>query len=364
MTFEDAAKKAWHASFAGKFGEAAEYYRQADSLMGTVTDERGPQFNPGLSVLRHGVGVGTGRVVSITATEDLVSCFTIGGNHLETPESPNADGMAELEIRTWMLAKNIRTFMQNLDLGHHPENIKEHRPHVLVMSTGRCGTVSLHRLLIGSNLNSYHTFWWNLPTASRINMSCQLVSGDFRDEEIPDVWLTCRAAEWLGGTMIGLNHLDTIFAPTFAAMHPKSRFVYIIRDSVDVFKSFYGKNQWGVQQLRPVHYKFTPDFHWRRTEQTVPQMIAWYLRFTEEFSRAFGSVLGNRFLGVRAESLFAQDRDAISELLDFIGSDVPLDRGVDHFGVKINEKKHKACVGPAEMDRACAEFKEAYCQFS
>ena len=364
MTFEDAAKAAMYASLANKFDEAMEYYRQADSLMETVTTERGPQLNPSLSVLRHNVGRGTGQVVPITATEDMVACFTIGGGHLETLESSNAEGMAEIDINPKALDKNIRAFMQKLDLGHHPENIKEHRPHVMIMSTGRCGTVSLHHLLRGSNLIPYHTFWWNLPTTSRINMSCQLASGDFRDAEIPETWLTCRAAEWLGGTMIGLNHLDTIFAPAFAAMHPESKFVHITRDPGDVFNSFYGKNQWGVQQLAPVYYKFTPKFHWRMVEQTIPQMIAWYLKFTEAFSRVFGRVMGDRHIEVRAEKLFAQDREAIGGLLEFVGADIPLDKAVDHFGTKINEKKHKIQFGQAEMDKAREEFEEAYCQFS
>lgn len=356
MTFEDAAKNAWHASFENKPDEALEYYRQADSLMETVTAERGPQFNPSLSLLRHNVGTGSGQVVPITATEDRVASFTIGGGGLETLESPDTVGMNE--ITTKVLDQNIRAFMQNLDLGHHPENIKKHRQHVMVLSTGRCGTVSLHHLLRGSNLIPYHTFWWNLPASARINMSCQFASGDFRDAEIPETWLVCRAAEWLSGTMIGLNHLDTIFAPAFAAMHPKSKFVYITRDHVDVFKSFYGKNQWGNQQLRPVYYKFTPGFKWRRTEQALPQMIAWYLKFTEVFSRAFGRVMGSRFIEVQAEKLFSQDRDEIARLLDFIGSDIPLDMAVDHYGTKINEKAHKAT---GVDDTARQAFTEALC---
>ncbi len=355
MNFQDHAMRAWVSATDNKLAEAIRSYKLADSMMASTTDEKGPQLNYSLSILRHIVGRGVGRVVPITATENLVCSFTIGGKALEAWESSDAGGMELLNINT-TLSNNIRDFMDGLDLEHHPQNIMEHKPHIMVMSAGRCGTVSLYRLLKGSNLIPYHTYWFNLPTGARQNMACQFASGDFRDTQVPSMWLACRAGEWLSGRMIGLNHLDTIFAPAFAAMHPKSKFIYMTRDHTDVFKSFWTKNQWNNQQLMPVYYKFIPEFRWRRTLHKLPQMIAWYLQFTEAFSQAFGRVLGDRYIEISAEKLFARDKREIKRLLDFIESDITVAKAAKHYRKKINEKKHKAVI---PLEPGLTEFLQA-----
>ena len=153
--------------------------------------------------------------------------------------------------------------------------------------------------------------------------------------------------------MVGLNHRDTIFAPVFAALHEKSKFLYLSREPDDLFKSFYGKQQFtGGPQLMPVHYAFDPEFRWAVDLRDLVSMIAWYIKFTQEFCRAMGRVMKDRFLEIRAEDLFRQDRETIERMLDFIGCSIPLERAVQHYGRKINEKAHKAVipVAPEVMD--------------
>ena len=51
--------------------------------------------------------------------------------------------------------------------------------------------------------------------------------------------------------------------------------------------------------------------------------------------------MGDRFTEISADKLFAQDKEEISKLLEFTGSNIPLNKAVDHFKTKINEKAHK-----------------------
>ena len=168
-------------------------------------------------------------------------------------------------------------------------------------------------------------------------------------------WAATRAAEWLGAKpMIGCNHFDTIFAPVFAAIHPKAKFIYLRRDPEAVFRSFYGKQQWGNDnQLTPLLYAIEDDdsfTYWLRGMSEIDK-IAWYLRFTEIFSRAFGTVLGERFIEISADKLFARDQNEIKRLLEFSNGGIPLTRASKHFAVKINEKAHRVSqVSDADIE--------------
>ncbi|KKL52899.1 hypothetical protein LCGC14_2280870, partial [marine sediment metagenome] len=221
---------------------------------------------------------------------------------------------------------------------HH----KTDRPHVMVMSTGRCATVSLFKLFQNSNLEAYHSYWLKAHSFNSFEMLARLAANRYDDMSAAEEWASTRTAEWLGEKpMIGLNHSDTVFAPVFAAIHKKSRFVYLRRDPKKVCNSFNSKGQWndGVNHFRPVMYDL--PFKFAVPDVNPVDGIAWHINFTEKYSRAFGRVMGDRFIEISADKLFAQDKDEITKLLEFTGSDIPLDDAVEHFKTKINEKAHK-----------------------
>lgn len=179
---------------------------------------------------------------------------------------------------------------------------------------------------------------------SRWEMMCRLVEGNYDDLRAATEWTCCRAAEWLGEKpMIGLNHADTIFALVFAAIHKEARFVYLHRDRERVFNSFYRKNQWGggYYHFRQVLYDFNKRYEFYVPSIELAEGIAWHIDFTDVFSRAFGRVMGDRWIEISSDRLFAQDREEVAKLLEFVGSDIDLDVAVEHFATKINEKRHK-----------------------
>lgn len=350
----------WQAAIEGRIGPARIAYGVADSLM-----TRG-SMNPELSLLRHSQGVVSepALMAGHPASEDQV--LTIYLPEFVESEEPN-DAFAPMKISG--MQDNIRAFMGGFDPGLHRHNITKQLPHVMVMSTGRCGTMSLFRLFKDCNLVPYHSYWWQIGMAAKWEAMCRLSANKHSNIPFRD-WCATRAAEWLGcismnRPMIGLNHWDTIFAPAFAALHTESKFVYLHRDPVAIFNSFYNKKQYlPDNQLRPLDYTLDPDFRFSKPPLGIIQLTAWYIRFTEVFCREFGAVMGDRFMEVRAESLFEQDMDAIEGLLDFVAANVSPAEAHHHFATRINAKDHKKRFNEQEMEEGRAEFAQAYEQFS
>lgn len=324
----------WTKGEDGDISACRRAYMTADmDLPGSAT------LCPDLSVLRHTIGEGVGQVENVTPTENQVHSLFLMSPYTE---QENSTGLQTFEYRKH-LEGGIRAFMKQFDPGYFGENIPEPREHVFVMSTGRCGTVSLYKMFRDSNLCPYHTYWFHPSIVYAYEFMCRLVDRRWKDPYCWGLWMKCRAAEWLGDRpMMALNHTDTIYAPVFAALHPKAKFIHLHRNKADTFESFYTKNQFGEGNLRKIRYAINNDFRWRRAYDTDVADIDWYLDFTKFFARTMGNVLGSeRFAEISSDKLFAQDEDEVRRLLEFTGSDVPLDTALTHFGTKHNEKAHK-----------------------
>ena len=261
--------------------------------------------------------------------------------------------MQRTRIDGEQLEKNINKYW--FDAGHHLKNMKRFLPNVLVMSTGRCGTMSLHRLLQQTQYVSNHQFLFNISTSYRIEMMCRHIAGEYGHNGVESVWMKSRAAEWLGPMYQGrpfaaVGHYETIMAPTFACLHRLGKIVYLRRNPRDVFLSMYGKGQWGDRQLRPVFYRFEDNwFKWKDQNLDIIEQIIWYLKFTQEFSRALGRIISDRWIEISADKLFSQDTQEVSRLHDFLELEIPLDQSIEHFGTIHNRKAHKITPNTARL---------------
>ena len=227
--------------------------------------------------------------------------------------------------------------------------------------------MALFRLLEQTDYLAYHSYWYGVAPETRSEQECRILSGNWDSQLAPFMWAKTRAAEWIGcinegRRMAACNHLDTIFAPVFAALHTESVFVYLHRDPVKIFESFFSKNQWSKRQLCPVHYAFEP-FRWRHTGYDVPVSIAWYLRLTEVFCRAFGELMGEKFIEVSADKLFTKDKEEISDLLAFCDIDMPLEHALAHYTIPYNHKAHKIVYDDTQVAHARESFLQAYRSF-
>lgn len=315
----------------------------------------GGHIAPGLEVLRHASG-----------TPDGDTSWAPVATERGSPMMMRIEGCAYqdetcdklLVFDQTKLALHCKQIIETFDPLHHRLNASAEQPHVMVLSTGRCGTVSLWHLFKDSNLEPHHSYWWSIHWASLWWMQAALCEG--ASWKVPaEVWAKTRAAEWLGPKpMLGCSHLDTIFAPVFAAIHPNARFIYLHRNPADVFRSYYSKDQWSVMQLAPFVYRISDEeFSFHQREMDVVDKIAHLITFTETFARAFGSLMGDRFIEISADKLFAQDEVEIARLLAFTGSDIRLDQAVAHYGIKINEKESRDV---RNSDEAVGRFRQAY----
>ncbi len=332
--------KAWHSSAAHNVDEALKHWRAADYLLENGT-ETGGGINPELQALRHNPGTASGNVFSPPATEDSVFSFWLPS------QAPDETTRYTSEMGD-ISEDSIQNVIENVLPGEHNDNIKEQRPHVMVMSTGRCGTMGLNSLFSNSNLQPHHSFLYMSRFPALFEFRARLYANNHDSVFAMAQWAATRAAEWLGEKpMIDLNHTDTTYAPVFAAIHKKSKFVYLRREPEKVFKSFYTKDQYsgGVGCFSPIRYTFDDwgRFLFNMPDCTDEYGIRYHIRQTEQFCRTFGNLMGDRWIEISSDKLFAQDKDEITRLLEFTGSDIPLDNAVEHFKTPVNVKAHRVC---------------------
>lgn len=368
QTAMDLLADGWVAANGGDFQRALDLYSEAQQWCDLYQDYFGSiQINPYLNLLRHMESSAEGIIQAPPPTEDSV----VGLSFMDPwQEEPTAGGLKapSVEVR----AETIREYLHGaseLASSYHARNIREELPHVMVLSTGRCGTISLFRLLERSHYLPYHQCFFSLSNIEIQAQACAWAEWAMPDGLSLDYrWLRTRAAEWLGAINAGrpaafIGHRDTVFAPTFAALHPKARFIYLQRDPIDVFRSFYSKQQWSERQLKPCYYRFDgSEFRYRFQRPDVIREIAWYIRYTEEFANAFGQTLQapQQLVGIDADALFAQERAECDLLQAALELEMSLDEIAAHFAVPYNQKLHKIDIADYALDKASDEFVRCY----
>ena len=243
-------------------------------------------------------------------------------------------------------------------------------PHVFVLSTGRCGTRSLFELLSkSSEITPYHNLRWMTVPEDRNHLLYRILTGMYDATSLDAVvgtYLKCRMAEFLASAATGrpvamINHWDTVFAPVNAELHENARFIYLHRNPRDVFASIYAKSQWRGRQLQHVRFdrSFPNGTFWYRSSGIpLEANIAWYLRATECFAKAFaGSVPADRFLDLDADKLFAGDSAEIDRVYAFLPvGDLTSQQVHEHFRIKINAKDEFVHVGDSEIGEKRSAF--------
>lgn len=228
-----------------------------------------------------------------------------------------------------------------------------HRPPVFVLSTGRCGTLALLKLLERSDqAMAYHTLHWQMSAADRNHMLYRILEGNFDPEAVAGIlqtYLECRGAEVLfalrtGRSLMIVNHLDTVFAPFNAVFFPDSRFLHVHRNPAKVYASMLTKSQWGGQLQ---HWSYDPAFPegrfcFRQDETLALEAeVAWYLYLTKTFAAAFfDTVAEERRAEIKSEELFSRDAAAYERLMAVLPvDDLSLEMFEENFAKPINKKE-------------------------
>jgi len=323
-----------------------------------INQWEGTDVAPGLMPARfREMRIKAGQVKSVMPTED-------GVVHIQGPElCVIGPTQRDFKLNFDLLSMGIERFVQDPPkcLEMHKANAERHgKPPVQVLSTGRCGTVSLLHLISKSKkVQPYHTFWWYVAFVDRLKFLAGLCDQRVDVGDVTSIWASSRAAEWLGTKpAVFLSHLDLVYAPILAAIHPGAKWVHAHRDVEKTFRSFWLKHQEDAQ-LCPFGYgkDASGNFTVSYGSATVIDSLAFFFATTDLFAAAMHKVFPDRVAILDMDDLFAGSDLAANVVKHCLCPDLSLAQIKNHFKTKVNEKAHKL-----DPDRE-ASFQEASFQF-
>lgn len=301
-------------------------------------------------------------------SQDMVWRLTSGAARMadhDRAEAAALDAQPRPELNRTVLAENIAALCDRAarllaeKQGHPYDKIKAMAAKglspVLVLSTGRVGTMAMEGLLRRSEtLLPFHFLEYHVETGDQNALLYKLLQPSgaaLCDPEI-ETYLKYRYAELAfceatGKVPVIVNHLDTVWAPILLGVFPDARLIRMHRSPEKTLLSLALKNQFAFRQLR--HLKGRIDaangrFVYRRdTSLSMEQECAWYMYVTDMLAGLFqaGIARPGRYLDLDMEQVFRLSDDALSRLADFL-DDPALTAAVcrEAFSSKVNEKTH------------------------
>lgn len=218
--------------------------------------------------------------------------------------------LAELDDRFWV---GLR------------ERVSEGYPCYFVLSTGRCGTQLLTRILRRSDRLVVHH-------SPEPELAVESVRAYESARERPDFFagvVTGARAEMVeataitGRTFVETNPKITFLAPQVRDVFLGARFVHLIRDPVDFVRSavargYYQSHRTERRHIRPAQGEVRMG--WAR--MTSIQKTAWCWAETNAFIDRFAEQLSeDRLLRLTSEDLFSDPRAAL-RIADFCGAEL------------------------------------------
>jgi len=208
-----------------------------------------------------------------------------------------------------------------------PIHIIKNAPCCFVLSTGRCGTDLLTKLLAYSPMiDAAH-----VPIPELAYPSTLAYINGFRLRECyRTVVVHCRyeiirASYLSGGIFVETNNRITFYAPFLAEVFQTCRFIHLIRNPADFTRSglrrgYYSGHPMDEARIEPRQDDSVREI-WDDISQT--EKISWLWeatnRYVEEFKKTISK---DRVLTIKAEDLFSQESTAI-EVFNFIGVHPP-----------------------------------------
>lgn len=246
---------------------------------------------------------------------------------------------------------------------------------VIVLSTGRVGTMAMETLLKRSDrLLPFHALNLHAETGDQNAILYKLISEhpESFERDIRSILLYrfsefayCRAA---GKIPVIVNHLDTVMTPILMGAFPDARLIRMHRAPEKTLLSLAYKNQFGFRQLRHLKSRFEEgagEFVFRRDRSlTIEQECAWYMYVTDLLADIYRTDLARpgRFLDLDMERVFGLDDGTLSGLADFLDDPgLTAETCRDVFSQRINEKSFYT-FDPAKggLDRLATELDKAY----
>jgi len=349
--------------------QLARYYDMRDDLALFETED-----DPGVWHERVNLHPG---VTGLSRMEFRPDAIARNRGTFKTPEiSVNAlrngvAGVREL-VRTWRAEGRFDVQLANIAAVRDRFGGAAQDP-VQILSTGRCGTRSLFSLCQrSSSVLPFHSFELTTLPIDRNHLLFRMMTGHLDKKSIAALaehYLQSRTAELIyayrtGRTPVIISHWDTVFAPFVAEMFPESRFLFLWRDEMAVFKSIYGKNQWQSSQLMPLqHDPAFPNGRFVCQEDPsldIESQISWYLQVTRAFAEAFlADIAPGRGLSLLSETFFAGAQETLEQLQTVLPlTDIDPQAFAEHLKTPQNAKETAQQVDPEDLQRRAERVPE------
>jgi len=196
----------------------------------------------------------------------------------------------------------------------------EYKP-CFVLSTGRCGTAYLTKILQEiAYLDVYHTpnpeFIYYNKFAYEINIK------EKRSELLEHIFQSCRLEQIENAYIFGKKYIETSNWTTFYAyqikkIFPKAQFIHLVRNPAEVIRSglvrnwYTGVSNYDKGRITPINNK-----SWTKISDT--KKIAWLWAETNQFIEKFKQTLNNdSIITIKSENLFKKKK-TLSKIFDFL----------------------------------------------
>lgn len=221
---------------------------------------------------------------------------------------------------------------------------------VFVLSTGRCGTLWLTKLLeLAPNFNVHHEprpeMGFAAPIAYSNPSNLELLKGIF----LGGRYELIREAYILNKRYIETNNRATFLAPAIYQLFPNARFVHLIRSPYKFVASGLSRG-WYTKNIIHDDSRPLPPTQLQLSQQ---QKILWLWNQTNSFIEQFGASLpANQFVTVKSEDIFSNSKLAAEIMFDFCKAEgSPDKRWFRQFGKRINEGKTNTQNNTIELEK-------------
>lgn len=244
------------------------------------------------------------------------------------------------EFKTNILEKRILGNHSNNNIGELYEKVHLSYSPVFVLSTGRCGTALLDKILNSHDkVKAFHNPYPELGFHSNLaydawvaNKSLdKLVVDSARYELIRDNYI-------LGKQYIETNNRITFFAFQLAQLFPKAKFIHLVRNPNSFIESGLNRNWFQSGKLTEESRLIKPVDGWRNENQA--EKIWWLWNETNRFIHEFKEATpASRVLTVKAEDLFSK-AETTKSVFSFIGHESISDQQIEKL-IKTKTNKSK-----------------------
>jgi len=205
-----------------------------------------------------------------------------------------------------------------------PETVLEEATCAFVLSTGRCGTQLLTRVLrrCGNvDVNHHAELASELQFPSKVAFESAMSKGSgfelaalcSRFEPVQTSFLNNRV-------FVETNNRITFLAPSLEKVFKKSRFLHLVRNPSGFVRSgvnagFYVGSYYDTGRITPSTNSIKSDWD----DYTQVKKVAWLWNATNQFIEDFkAEVAPERFMTVRSEDLFRRT-DVVGQVIRFLG---------------------------------------------